>query len=78
LTEYDNLIVNEIKAKETLIDEMLVKIYKKEEYYYRQVRGNGKNARCNEQPVNVVDAAIFKLLLKRSRLNESKFRAINL
>jgi len=34
LTEYDNLIVNEIKAKETLIDEMLVKIYKKEEYYY--------------------------------------------
>jgi len=29
LTEYDNLIVNEIKAKETLIDEMLVKIYKK-------------------------------------------------
>jgi len=29
LTEYDNLIVNEIKAKETLIDEMLVKSIKK-------------------------------------------------
>jgi len=75
LTEYDNLIVNEIKAKETLIDEMLVKIYKKKNIITASSR-NGKNARCNEQPVNVVDAAIFKLLLKRSRLNESKFRAI--
>lgn len=34
MTEYDNLLVNEIKAKDTLIDKMLAKLYEKEEYYY--------------------------------------------
>lgn len=34
LTEYDNLIVNEIEAKDTLIDKLLEKLYEKEEYYY--------------------------------------------
>ncbi|WP_038287723.1 flagellar filament capping protein FliD [Acetivibrio straminisolvens] len=36
LTEFDNLIVNEMKEKDTLIDKMLAKLYEKEEYYYRK------------------------------------------
>jgi flagellar hook-associated protein 2 len=34
LTEFKNLITNEINAKDSLIDTLIEKLYKKEEYYY--------------------------------------------
>ncbi|HOM01292.1 MAG TPA: flagellar filament capping protein FliD [Acetivibrio sp.] len=36
MTEYDNLLVNEMKEKDELIDNLLAKIYEKEEYYYKK------------------------------------------